>query len=145
MESDHYITENGNLLILSGQSGERHAGVGFIISKGLRHAVHSFDCFNARLAAVKIFIPGGKMAFLSVYTPQSQHPADVRMEFVTQLEAFYSSISVNGQKIILGDMNSRLRCKFANEDSIVGDYFFRGIHRVTMRPSAVLSVSMGFC
>ena len=70
------------------------------------------------------------MAFLSVYTPQSQHSVDVRMEFFTQLEAFYSSISVNGQKIILGDMNSRLRCKFANEDTIIGDYFFRGIQKM---------------
>ena len=83
MESDQYITENGNLLILSGQSGERHAGVGFIISKGLRHAVHSLDCLNARLAAVKIRIPGGKIAFLSIYAPQSQHPVDVRMQFFT--------------------------------------------------------------
>ena len=51
------------------------------------------------------------------------------MEFFTQLESYYSSISVNGHCTICGDMNARLRCKYASEMDIIGDYFFKGIQK----------------
>ena len=34
-ENDHYITDNGYLVILSGTSDDKHAGVGFIVSPEL--------------------------------------------------------------------------------------------------------------
>ena len=115
-DKEHFITQNGSLVILSGSSSEKFAGVGFIIAAAMRKAVHSFDCFNARMAAVKIRIGGGKMAFISTYTPQSDYAVDKRIAYFSQLEEFYASISVNGEKIMCGDYNARLRCRFAGED-----------------------------
>ena len=74
---EHFIRDNGYLVILSGSDGEKHAGVGFIVSPLLRKAVHSFDCLNARMAAIKIRISGGKIAFVSAYAPQVQGSEDV--------------------------------------------------------------------
>ena len=81
MENDHFITDAGSLIILSGNNSEKHAGVGFIIRKEIRGAVHSFDCVSARLAALKLRIPGGKIAIFNAYASQSGLSADCRLDF----------------------------------------------------------------
>ena len=70
------------------------------------------------------------MAFISAYAPQSAHPADVRAQFFNDLENFYINIRVNDEKIICGDMIARLWCRFADEGSIIGEHFFRGIQKM---------------
>ena len=64
------------------------------------------------------------MAFISAYAPQSGHKADDRLAFFTQLVKFYSSICVNRDKSVCGAMNAYLRYRYADEDGIIGDYFF---------------------
>ena len=71
-------------MILSGSSNDKYTGVGFIISPGLRRAVHSFDCKSARMAAIKIRVTGGKIAFLSTYAPQNAYSSEVRAHFFNQ-------------------------------------------------------------
>ena len=118
--------QNGFLLIFSGDN-ERCAGVGFIISPGLRKAVYNFDCLCGRMAAVKVRVAGGKIAFITAYAPQSEHTADKRNAFFSKLGSYYESISVNGEKYVCGDFNSRLRMRFPNEENIIGEHFFQGI------------------
>ena len=79
--NDHFITDSGSLVILSGTGNVKSAGVGFIIAPSLRKAVHSFDCLNARMAVLKFRIHGGKIVFISVYAPQSAHIVDDRLIF----------------------------------------------------------------
>ena len=123
--SEHYVTETGALVILSGSKDDRHAGVGFIISAALRSAIYNFDCNSARMAAIKIRVPGGKIAIISAYAPQSMISADRRLLFFTDLEVYYNSISVNGMKLLCGDFNPRLRYQFPGEEEIMGMHFFR--------------------
>ena len=81
------------------------------------------------MAAIKIRVTGGKVVFFSVYAPPNDHAIEERTLFFSQLEEFYMNTSVNGEKIICGDLNARLRCRYANEDSIIGEHFFRGIRK----------------
>ena len=84
-ETEHFITDQGNLVIFSGTTGWKYAGVGFIISARLRKSVYSFDCPNGRMAAVKIRVTGGKIAFLSVYASPNDHPIEEQI-FMWRLE-----------------------------------------------------------
>ena len=37
---------------------------------------------------------------------------------------------MNGEKIMCGDYNARLRCRFAGEDQIIGQYYFEGVKKM---------------
>ena len=124
--SGYYETDDGYLVILSGSAtNEReYAGVGFIVAPLLRKSIVGFVQASARMASLKIRIPGGKMAIFSAYAPQSGRHYDERQEFFQNLASFVKSTSSHGPKIICGDFNARLYRRLPGEEEIMGQYIF---------------------
>ena len=126
--SNYIVTEKDFLLILSGRADTKErefAGVGFLIAPTIRRSVYGFCQLSSRLACVKIRIPGGQLAILSCYAPHSGRDFEERLQFFQDLTCFWRSISSYGPRICMGDLNSRLYCRFAGEDDIIGDYMFQ--------------------
>ena len=53
-EHDISVTSTGYLVILSGHAAEKHAGVGFMLAPHVRQGLYSYDCMDARMAAIKL-------------------------------------------------------------------------------------------
>ena len=107
--SPHYVSEDGFTVILSGSTDvEREfAGVGFIVAPWARSSVVSFLQWSNRLASLKIRVPGGVLGIVGGYAPHSGYPFDDRQKLFDELGIVYRRTSVNGLKMISGDMNAR--------------------------------------
>jgi hypothetical protein len=69
-------------------------------------------------------VPGGEIGLISAYAPDSGYNFDIRQQFFRELGEMYSKTSVNGPKLILGDLNSRLQRRLPGEDDYMGEYTF---------------------
>ena len=125
-QSPYYYTDEGFLVVLSGSSkvGKEWAGVGFIIAPWLAHAVVGFLQLSNRLCCLKLRVQGGTAAFISAYAPHSGYSFDQRQTFFEDLGNMFRRTSVNGLKMVLGDLNSRLHKRLAGESSFIGDFVF---------------------
>ena len=124
--SEYYITDAGFLFISSGGTGNiEYAGVGFLVHPCLRNHVYNFCQYSNRIAGIKIRTPGGKLAVISAYAPHAGRPFDERFNFFQDVTTYWQSISVNGQKMCFGDFNSRLYCKYAGEEDIIGSHYVK--------------------
>ena len=63
------------------------------------------------------------MAIISTYAPHGGRSYDERLSFFQNPREFWSSISSYGPKLCVGDLNSRLYCRMAGEEDIIGSYF----------------------
>ena len=126
-----YYTVDGFLVILSGSSsGEREtAGVGFILSPNAQKSLVGFLQQTNRLACLKLRVKFGQIAIISAYAPHSGWAFDDRQAFFQQLSTMYERTSVNGVRMILGDLNARTGHALPGEDDILGPYTF-GNNRV---------------
>ena len=123
--SDFIETEEGFILILSGRvdvQEKEYAGVGFLVAPELRRSIYGFCQLSSRLACLKIRIPKGKLAILSCYSPHAGKDFEERFEFFQTLNHFWKSISSHDPRICMGDFNSRLYCRFAGEEQILGEF-----------------------
>ena len=114
-------------MVLLGRSDDQkeYAGVGFLIAPEVRSSIIGFCQASNRYAALKLRVPGGKIAIMTVYAPQSGRSFDERFTFFNTLFEFWKSLSSHGPKLIYGDLNSRLYEQYAGEDEIFGPYFFK--------------------
>ena len=126
-QTPYYTTDDGFFVVLSGSSSANRefAGVGFIIAPWAAHAVYSFKQISSHLAVVKLRTKGGKMSLISAYAPHSGKGFDERQLFFEQLDTAFQRTSVNGLKLVMGDLNSRLHRSFPGEHLIIGDHFFK--------------------
>ena len=101
-----YYTEDGFLVILSGASSvaKEFAGVGFIVAPWAKHSAIGFLQFSNRLCCLKLRVPHGQLALISAYVPHSGYSIDVRQAFFDELRHMYQRTSVNGLKLVLGDL-----------------------------------------
>lgn len=143
---NYWISNAGFLFILSGGEDENereYAGVGFIIAPILRQSVLGFCQHSNRMACLKLKCKYGKAAIVSAYAPHNERPIDERTQFFSNLASFYSSISVNGLKLIVGDLNSRLYTRYAGEEQIIGNHFFESTRsRISMNANRFLLTEM---
>ena len=145
--SDYSITEKGFILILSGKSNteeREYAGVGFLIAPSIRSTIIGFCQHSNRIACLKIRVPGGKAAILSCYAPHAGRDFEERLGYFQDLAKFWKSVSSYGPKLCLGDFNSRLYCRFAEEEQIIGKHFFK--NKITkLRPTFNRYLLIKFC
>ena len=120
----YFTTEDGFFLILSGSAGREHAGVGFIVAPWVKASLVGFLQMSNRLACLKLRVSGGQIAILSAYAPHSGHPHDERQYFHQELGQLYGRTSVNGMKLILGDLNAGVGSALAGEDVYIGKHTF---------------------
>ena len=143
--SDYSITEAGFLLICSGgQESPEYAGVGFLVHPLLRKHIHNFCQYSNRIAGIKIRTPGGTIAVVSAYAPHALRPFDERFKFFQNFTTYWQSISVNGQKMCFGDLNSRLYYRFGGEEQIIGPYYVKNQEK-TMVDSMNRFMLLEFC
>ena len=111
-----FITEAGFLVILSGGPGEEreYAGVGFIVSPAMRHAVIGFREHTGRMASLKLKVQGGKIGIVSAYAPHGGRDYALRQSFFNELNAFFSKLSAHGSSFIAGNLNARLHYRCAH-------------------------------
>ena len=132
--SEHYFTEEGFKIILSGGSGSgpEWAGVGFVVSPRLANHIAGFCQVSSRLAYIKLKIAGGTAVMFNAYAPHNLKLIEDRFEFYEQLSTHFEKVSTNGPKIILGDFNARIGSKRLGEDEVVGDFGFgrEAVHKV---------------
>ena len=64
------------------------------------------------------------MALISAYAPHSGYSFDQRQLFFEQLGDMIKNTSVNGMKLVAGDLNARLHRRFPGEEDIMGEFIF---------------------
>ena len=87
---------------------------------------------------------GGKIALISAYAPHSGHPFDVRQTFFEDLGDMISNTSVNGLKLVAGDLNARLHRRLPGAEDIVGKFVFRD-HRAELLHGSNRDLLMELC
>ena len=120
------------------------AGVGFLVHPLLRKHVHNFCQYSNRIAGIKIRTPGGTIAVVSAYAPHALRPFDERFKFFQDFTSYWQSISVNGQKMCFGDLNSLLYYRFGGEEKIIGPHYVKNQEK-TMAGSMNRFMLLEFC
>ena len=124
--ADTYRSEKGFLLLLSGRgdASREYAGVGFVVAPWMQPHIMGFTPNSSRCASLKLRVQGGCMALFSVYAPHTLHPLSDRIAFYDELERNLQRVSVNGVKLIFGDLNARLGRRKAGEQQVLGEFCF---------------------
>ena len=144
--SIYYDTDDGYLLILSGDGGEsENAGVGFLISPGMRRSIIGFCQASSRMATLKLRIRGGKTSIFSVYAPHNGKPIDERRGFYNGLGELLGSTSAHGLVLLYGDFNARLYRRFPTEEDIIGDHIFGNTSRAEFNHDSNRSLLVEMC
>ena len=81
---------------------------------------------------------------MSCYTPHAGKEFQERVEYFQHLAIYWKSISSHGPKLCFGDFNSRLYCRFAGEEEIIGEYFFQN-DKDHLHPSLNRFLLLEFC
>jgi len=76
---------------------------------------------------LKLRTQKGKVVLFSAYAPPQtpNHPVNERQECFHSLAQFWSEVSCNGPKVVLGDFNSRLYARLPGEEDMIGDSIVR--------------------
>ena len=111
MQSPYHVTDDGFLVVCSGSAVgvKEFAGVGFVVAPWIRGSVVGFIQNSNRIACLKLRVPQGKIALIYAYAPHGGYPFDIRQSFFSQLSEAFEKTSVNGLKLICGDLNSRIQ------------------------------------
>ena len=128
-DSDVQITDAGFLLILSGQAETEvaeTAGVGFLLSPHVRRNLVGFQQPSARMARIKLRVPGGKWVLCNIYAPHNGKDFAVRHAFFQNVATWLTQQSRHGPLYVVGDFNARIHKIFDEEaDSrCLGPYVF---------------------
>ena len=76
------------------------------------------------MASLKVKIPGGVIAFLSVYAPHNLKDPPEKFAFYEDLQILLRKTSTNGPRLIYGDLNARLGLQRCGEQDIIGNFGF---------------------
>ena len=122
-----YISEE-HLVILSGNSRDKHAGVGAIISPRLRPYLADVIQVNPRILHLCFQKRGGAIHVVGCYAPHSKLDFDtVREPFWEQLETHVNKIPQPEPVYVTGDFNVRFQATHKNDGGGVGSlYIWQG-------------------
>ena len=87
-----------------------------------RIQVQGFLQFSNRLACVKLRVPQGMVAIVFAYAPHAGYDSDVRQPFHEDVGNMCRKTSVNGMRVICGDLNSRLQKRLPGEEAFLGEH-----------------------
>ena len=88
-------------------------GVGFIMAPSIKDSIISSQLYSNRSAALKLKAKYGCFVVFCAYAPHNGHDVNVRKDFFAYLFDKVQSFSVNGPKLIYGDLNLRLHSRSA--------------------------------
>ena len=84
------------------------------------------------------------MALISAYAPHSGWAFDVRQRFSDELNQMYTRASVNGLRLIMGDLNTRTGVRLPGKEYIIGDFCF-GTRSMALELGSNRSLFMELC
>ena len=121
-----YYNVGGFQVILAGSStsSKEFAGAGFVVAPWAMASVVGFLQFSNRLSCMKIRVSRGQIAIINGYAPHSGYPFAVRQCFFEKLGDMIRKTSLNGLKLVFGDLNARIQRRMPGEDAFVGEYVF---------------------
>ena len=116
---DTGVYNNGDYIILqSGNTVDRYAGVVFVVHKSLEWCIQSFTPRSPRLATLTLKTTGGAITLVLVYLPYENVTAENMDLRVTTFEE-YSAALVEGRRkgpvVALGDHNTSVRYRIEGE------------------------------
>lgn len=120
----HFTSQNGNLILCSGNEINSANGVSFIIDKTIKGAVLGYETVNDRIITIKLQAQPVNLNIIQVYAPTS-------VSFQDEIESFYGTLSDTISRtpnrellIVTGDFNAKIgSTKFdAHLRSVVGNY-----------------------
>lgn len=126
INSDHYDTDSGYAVYLSGSSSVHRewAGVGFIVSPYFKHHIVGFNPWCNRICTLKMRVVGGTCCIFSLLAPHNLKPLADRTRFYDDLAAHVQGCPASASKYFLGDFNARIGQRRAGEEQVLGDYCF---------------------
>ena len=128
-ESFQFRTNDGYFVFYSGSNSEspHHSGVGFITAPSSIASVIGCSPISNRICSLKLRVTHGVIGIICAYAPHNGHALLLRQQFFQSLQDAYNSLSVNGPKMIFGDLNARLHHRLAGEHHILGPNCFGDI------------------
>ncbi len=86
----------------------REFGCGFLVSKGIEHAVLNWKAYNESLCMIRVKSQFHNITLFSVHAPTEDKPDLIKDVFYDELGTAYASAPANDVKIILGDFNAKI-------------------------------------
>ena len=114
-------TDDGYLVFYSGTNIESpsHSGVGFIVAPSTISTIIGCRPISNRICSLKLRVTHGVIWILCAYAPHNSNVLVLKQQFFESLQDAYISLTMNGPKMIFGDLNARLHYCIANEHHIL--------------------------
>ena len=119
-----YLSEQ-HLVILSGNTKDKYAGIGAVVHPLLRPHLVDVVQVNSRIIHLIFNKKGGKIHVIGCYAPHSGHDLDtVRQPFWDALEEYTSKIPQPEPIYMTGDFNVRFQAQHKNDKGVTGPYVY---------------------
>ena len=119
-----YISED-HMVVLSGNTRDKHAGVGAIIAPSVRPHLLDILQLSSRILHLTFKNGGGNLHFIGVYAPHSGLDHDsVREPFWDQLESHIQGLPAPEPMYVTGDFNVRFQATHKNDEGFTGRFTY---------------------
>ena len=123
--SYYSYTSEKHLVILSGNTRDKFAGVGAVIHPRVRPHLADIIQVSNRLLHLVFNKKGGKVHVLGAYAPHSGHDHDtVREPFWNKLEEYIDKIPQPEFVTLTGDFNVRFQAAHSSDQGVTGPYTY---------------------
>ena len=119
-----YLSEQ-HLVVLSGNTRDKYAGVGAIVHPKLRPHLADIVQVNSRIIHLTFNKKGGKVHVVGCYAPHSGHDLEaVRQPFWDTLEECLEKIPQPEPIYVTGDFNVRFQAQHPKDQGVTGPYTY---------------------
>ena len=123
--SYYSYSSEGFLVVLSGNSRDKHAGVGAVIHPKIRPHLSDIIQLSNRILHLTFNKKGGSIHVIGAYAPHSGHDHDtVREPFWNQLEEHVDKLPQPEPVYLTGDFNVRFQAQHPKDDGVTGPYTY---------------------
>ena len=123
--SYYSYSSEGFLVVLSGNSRDKHAGVGAVIHPKIRPHLSDIIQLSNRILHLTFNKKGGSIHVIGAYAPHSGHDHDtVREPFWNQLEEHIDKLPQPEPVYLTGDFNVRFQEQHPKDDGVTGPYTY---------------------
>ena len=123
--SYYSYTSEKHLVVLSGNTRDKFAGVGAVIHPRVRPHLADIIQVSNRLLHLVFNKKGGKVHVLGAYAPHSGHDHDtVREPFWNKLEEYIDKIPQPEFVTLTGDFNVRFQAAHSSDQGVTGPYTY---------------------
>ena len=123
--SYYSYTSEKHLVVLSGNTRDKHAGVGAVVHPRVRPHLADIVQVSNRLLHLVFNKKGGRVHVLGAYAPHSGHDHDsVREPFWNKLEDYVDKLPQPEYVVLTGDFNVRFQGTHRSDQGVTGPYTY---------------------